>query len=134
MRAMLPSFQVEGVQPDTKTLLNMASREAQATVPAFFNMELVIPSKPSALSTSSWEMVAESSAEEIVSINKVRAALPKTVAGTPRTDGSGGAQDISHGLYEVLYLVSKADSTKSAMEWGSVDSNPFDSIASMLED
>ena len=48
MRAMSPSFQVEGVRPDTKTLLNMASREVWATVPAFFNMELVIPSKPSA--------------------------------------------------------------------------------------
>ena len=134
MRAMSPSFQVEGVRPDTKTLLNMASREARATVPAFFNMELVIPSRPSTLSTSSLEMAAESSAEEIGSINKVRAASLKPVAGTPRADGSGGSQDILHGSYEVLNLVSKADLTKSAIEWGSVDSNPFDSRASMLED
>ena len=33
---MSTSFQVEGVQPDTKTLLNMARRELDATGPVFF--------------------------------------------------------------------------------------------------
>ena len=87
----------DGVRPDTKMLLYMARREAQGTGPVFLNIELVILSKPSAFSTSSWEMTAESSAEEIGFINKLQAVSTSTVAGTPRTDGSGGIQDTSHG-------------------------------------
>ena len=129
--AFLPG---EGCKTRHQDVVEHGQERITATRPVFFIMELVTPSKPSALSTSSWVMAAESSGEEIGSISKARASSLNTVVGTPRTEGSGGAQEKSPGSYKALNLASNSALTKSAMKWGSVDSTLPDSRASMPED